>query len=711
MEGIEKQVVTVPLSDYNQLYEHAYLNKKRAELDAEKKHLAEAKAKHEEDMRQKDARQQEAFTRRAREQRNAVSSKNWLLVKHMADGLHKQAASARDVNMAAFTFSMEFRVFDDEWTVIPLVDAQVITDDWKVCYTLEAEQQATDRGEPGWSEMGGNSEAAWKQLSLTGDTLLLVQELDDGPPRQVLAVSKAGLYQVKFTAHVFVHSNRNLHSFSLNLVHPLRTTCIRFAHEGKTAMREFNVSPASQYAVQEEAEAVKISICLPPTKTVEVKWRGVDPAEAEAAQVSETGEKLESEPVQVTVTHDAMHSIADGVLQSNHTLKYTLDSEQTTFAKARFVVLGGGRVTSVTGHGVLSWKATAHTMQENPETGTLVEVSFKSSLIADNVILIMATEKELNAGDVTLPVVMCEGVLRQTGSQGVVKVANVEVHELPETKGVARVAVDELPEELRYLTTRPIMFAYKYLSPSFTVKLSVVKHEQVGVQEAIAESAFYQALVVDAQSMHRLLLVMQNSNQQYLELRGLPSDARLTSLTVNSIPAKPVKGKAGSLLIPLLVGTANDGAGMQKTSVELTYLSQHAPLAASGSLELPPPRLDIPISTFLMDLQFPESYKLNFKGTLQKVSRFTHPLPQPVSNDKGTDIVEHGFDFRNMAQQVKTTGVNASVPKSGQLHRFQQLLVVDDGATLSVDYETPAEEAPATPNRLWDALSCGRRRR
>merc|ERR1712217_357643 len=122
--------------------------------------------------------------------------------------------------------------------------------------------------------------------------------------------------------------------------------------------------------------------------------------------------------------------------------------------------------------------------------------------------------------------------------------------------------------------------------------------------------------------MHRLLLVMQNSNQQYLEVRGLPPDARLTSLMVNSLPAKPVRGKHGALLIPLLVGTSSDGAGVQKTSVELTYLSQHAPLTDNGSVQLAPPRLDVPISTLLMDVQFPENYVLKFGGTLQKVSRF-----------------------------------------------------------------------------------------
>merc|ERR1711964_231221 len=100
----------------------------------------------------------------------------------------------------------------------------------------------------------------------------------------------------------------------------------------------------------------------------------------------------------------------------------------------------------------------------------------------------MTTEIELETNVIVIPTLVCEGVVRQTGSFGIVKVANVEVHE-HEVKGVTCVGVDELSMELKYQTNRPIMFAYKYLSPQFHVELSVEKHHQVGVLEAIVESA------------------------------------------------------------------------------------------------------------------------------------------------------------------------------------------------------------------------------
>lgn len=183
---------------------------------------------------------------------------------------------------------------------------------------------------------------------------------------------------------------------------------------------------------------------------------------------------------------------------------------------------------------------------------------------------------------------------------------------------------------------------------------------------------------------------------------------------VNSVPAKPVRGTDGALLIPLLVGTASDGnQGVQKTSVEVAYLSQHAPLGAEGTFVLNPPKLDVPISTFLVEVQLPDGYEVEFTGPLQKVDRFSYQLPQPVNNDRGTDIVRYGFNFSTMAQEVKSTGVNVHVPQSGQRFRFQRLLVVDDGAAMTVAYKTQTSvvEARGYLGRLRDLLRCENRQR
>lgn len=256
------------------------------------------------------------------------------------------------------------------------------------------------------------------------------------------------------------------------------------------------------------------------------------------------------------------------------------------------------------------------------------------------------------------------------------------------------------------------MFAYKYLSSQCKVQFSIVKHEQVDVLEAVAETAFYEVLMSDGQSMHRLMLNMQNSRKQYLEVRGIPADARLWSLIVNSKPAKPVRGADGNLLIPLLVGVnGNSNEGAQSTSVELSYLRSD-PLGDAGTANLAPPRLDIPISTLLMEVQWPESHDVSFRGSAQAVQGFSHSLPRPVNHDVGTDIVSAGFDFNRAPAYIPKKGVNVQVPRAGARHRFEQLLVVDGGAALTADYHLKVvqEEMPKAWHTLLLERLCARRR-
>merc|ERR1712217_39757 len=170
----------------------------------------------------------------------------------------------------------------------------------------------------------------------------------------------------------------------------------------------------------------------------------------------------------------------------------------------------------------------------------------------------------------------------------------------------------------------------------------------------------------------------------------------------------------GSILIPLLVGAAADGRqGIQKTSVEIAFLSDHQPLGTKGRLVVSPPKLDVPISTFLMDIQLPDSYEVKVTGAMKQVNQFSYPKPRPVNNDKGTDIVPNTFNFATMSQEVKRTGVNVQVPQTGNSHRFERLLVVEDGAEMTVDYDTPTAELAAEEStwRIFNLLKCGRRQR
>jgi hypothetical protein len=284
---------------------------------------------------------------------------------------------------------------------------------------------------------------------------------------------------------------------------------------------------------------------------------------------------------------------------------------------------------------------------------------------------------------------ICRNVVRQTGSIAVVKTASAEVHEHA-SKGVARAGLGEIPSFVRSRTDRPIVLAYKYLAPRYSVALSVLHHEEVQTLSSVADSALYQLLVVGSQRMHKLTMSVQSSQQQYMVVRGIPVAATIWSLRVNSLSTKPVRGPDGTLMVPLLVGTggdSNEGGAAPQASVELAWSSEHDSLGENGTLVLTPPRVDMPITALSVEVQFPEQYSVNFTGTLENVTIFSHKQPRAVNYQTERHLVEEGFKFgAPPPPSEEKASVKATIPRQGKRYRFEKILVVGDNAVLNAVY-------------------------
>jgi len=422
--------------------------------------------------------------------------------------------------------------------------------------------------------------------------------------------------------------------------------------------------------------------------------------------------------------HDSLHSIADGILQSTHNFKYQMDSAAQSLSSVEIVVMNPARVSSVLAHGMQTWRTGPArnvifpgqsgdtSSSAGNMSGTLITVVFKNSVISKEVIIKVNTELEFDveAGSVALPVVVCQGVLRQTGTLAVVKEANVEVYE-QSAVGIARIGADGIPSYIRGGTDRPIVLAYKYLSPRHSVGLSVIHHEELRTLEAVVDTALHQVLIVDGQMMHTFSLLLQNMQRQYMEVRGIPDSATLWGLKVNNIDTKPVRGRHGGLMVPLLVGPQGqaDAGLVPKTSIELAWLSTSDALGENGTLVLNPPQVDLPISALSVEIQFPEGYVVNFSGSLLHVDKFSQRQPRVVNYETGQDMTTGEFDFNSMPRQKggssSKAGVKAKAPKMGTRHFFEKLLVVNGSAALSVAYSRPSSnvETSRWSPRSWFA--------
>lgn len=395
-----------------------------------------------------------------------------------------------------------------------------------------------------------------------------------------------------------------------------------------------------------------------------------------------------------------------------------MDAPQS-LSEVEIVLFGGARVTSLVAYGMQTWWSAPVENVSLPgdaegaprRNGTAVHVKFKSSVISKEVIVSLSSETEFDAavGQAELPLMVCRDVLRQTGSISVVKTASVEVYEHA-AQGVVRAGVGEVPEHIRGRTDRPIVLAYRFLSPRHSVSLSILHHQEMQTLASVVDSALYQLLVTDTQRMHILTLALQNSQRQYMAVRDIPGDATLWSLRVNSMPTTPVRGKNGTLMVPLLVGTSgesNQGGMASKASVELAWMSQQAGLGDNGTLALSPPGIDMPISALSVEVQFPDAYEANFTGTLKRVSLFSHKQPSAVNYQTDRKVVEkdHKFGSPPAPSQQTEAGVRATMPRQGTRYRFERILVVGDNAALSAQYATKVNASAECEASWWESLS------
>lgn len=675
--------VTCSLSEYQDLYHRAVQADLLEGLKAREESQEGQLRQREQELREREEALRGAQQRR--QQRERVLPGNWRLVRHSAEGECCSAGESR--SLATFNFSLEFRVFEDEWTALPLIDADTIVGRLSV-------HRAAESG-------------SWTPLELGEEAIATVTEREEGAesrPQHVLAVNGSGLFRAEIQAYGHVQSNRNLHSLALNLLHPLTAARLRLSRDAKSHLKELSTEPAAYLAQTQGDGYTDVEVRLPSSQTLVVKWRmqqGVGAAPAKS-EVEQQAKEEDAGNLQAAVVHDSIHSVEDSILQSTHSFKYSLDGEQS-LSHVQISFPGAARVTSVVAHGMQTWRTAPSNASGADPPGTTLHVAFKTSVISREVIVMVTTELAFDSGArlLRLPTAVCGGALRQAGTLAVVKVANVEIYE-ERAAGVARAGVEDVPEHMRSRVGWPIIMAYKFLAPRHNVTLSVSQHEEESTLEAMADAARYQALVLDSQVMHDYLLVLQNTRQQYMEVTGIPASATLWALKVNSVATKPVRTAQNRLLVPLLVGSPGR-SGASKASVQLTWLTSQEPLGGNGTLKLHPPGVDMPIAALSAEVFLPEHHELRFGGSMKRVERFSQPQPSPVSYQTEKEVVPDGFDFATAppprSSGAGAAGVRAKVPKSGKRHLLEQLLVLPPGAQLTVDYR-PAEQ----PIESWGSF-------
>eukprot|EP00581_Thalassiosira_minuscula_P019886 CAMPEP_0183733268 /NCGR_PEP_ID=MMETSP0737-20130205/40678_1 /TAXON_ID=385413 /ORGANISM="Thalassiosira miniscula, Strain CCMP1093" /LENGTH=716 /DNA_ID=CAMNT_0025966493 /DNA_START=185 /DNA_END=2335 /DNA_ORIENTATION=- len=649
----------------------------------------------------------------------ALFPDNFKVLTQKADGVFNASSldSGVEGDVASFDIELMIRVMSSKWTTIPIANTtSMVASDWKVSWMPEEGSIAKT-----------SNDSAFVILDPVKDleTMLLIKD-----EQRVMATNRSGIFRVHFTAHTRVRKDRKLNSVSLSsLLYPLSGATMKLCSPGmvpsdeeEMTVKELSINPTSAVLrVQPDRGCAQILMILPLTSNkFEIRWLDIVDAAKEKKKVEPGAMDKENASEQLddslTVSHDVMHTVEDGVIRSTNILQ--IETSESALNSVDFLVYGpkGTRVTSVSGYALSRWTAG----QYNTTSSMIpVRAYFKSSNLDSSATLHVHTESDTDSAkkeqDLELTRIECFGALRQSGHIGVIKVANsVELHQR-KAVGLARAEPTDIASQLRLNTDRPIMLAYKYLNPKYTLHLSSTSHTAMDTLEAVVDRIHYEALAMDTHIMHSIVIMMKSTHLQYLEVEGIPSHASMFTLIVNGVPAKPVKGGGteNSLLIPLLVGLntekANDGHGM-KTSIELRYFTTHDPLRGQGSISLPLPQVTHPISVVTTELRLPKTLSYNFTGDFGERSsdRLKYPVPSAFSYVKGKRMVPRDYKFSRLddvmedetSQDDDGSAIKIDIPQSGRSYFFQRLLVVNQALTLNVAYAAiPAKPEPAS---LWD---------
>lgn len=758
--------VKLSLSEFKDLFRQARMNKEDQELEARRTKLkADFDSDQEKKQKESSAERRLQRWRALGAQTNSdgvPSSATWVLVKHTGSGKYKPSesfaagdasGSSEDVSavghlgMAEFGFSLQFHVFESMWTAIPLIDGQAIVKDWQIT-RLATPAPVQEAGGAKANSTAAKRPVAvdkWEHVDLGPEMLLMLQDrvesdgkkkkggrsvhedLDNDEENSIekqdytLVTNTAGTYQIRFKVMSWVQNSRNLLGVSLNLLYPLSSISVTLEKPKDTVMRQLSVEPPAATELVEASDRMLLNIQMPATKRLTLQWRmasksslsgksGASAKKSAAKGLDAEPEESNDEP-QVVVQHDVLHSIGESVVVSDNMLKFSMDSEERALGSVSLLLPSAARVTSVVAHGMLTWRSEPYTVQNKTKSATpvqnVVTVVLKSSTVTKEVVVLVTTELELAADSaLELPLVHCQKVLRQTGTVAVVKDASVEVHEHA-VKGVTRAAPSDIPQHMLAKTHLPVVHAFRFLSSRHSVVMSLVHHEELRTLESVVDMALYEVLVLEAQKMHALTMILQNTQQQYMMLRDIPKSAQIWSLKVNSLSAQPVRrsGNEALLMVPLLVGArqASSGEGGDSidangmtTSVELSWMTEHSDLGKNGTVSLTPPRVDMPVSALQVDVQFPEHLEANFTGALKQVNAFSLPSPNGVSYEMGKKVVKKGHKFASGSSGVRKTSVQTKVPAGGKHYRFEKILVVTDGAALEVKYEPKKDKTLAS---------------
>lgn len=363
-------------------------------------------------------------------------------------------------------------------------------------------------------------------------------------------------------------------------------------------------------------------------------------------------------------------TIGEGLISVDSLINYNV--LHTGVSSLKLTLSKDADVLDVTGYQVSDWSvSTKEGLKE-------ITVSFESAQTGQFSIQVQY-EKSFSSTSFTsdIPELTALGVERETGYLGVMAGTSIDVTE-SSTSGLTRIDATELPSWIWSSASRPILLAYKYLSHPWSLVIDAVKHEELPVLIATADSGNLLSVMAGNKLITQYTLYVKNNRKQNLEVK-LPAGAEVWSTFVNYQPVKPTKS-GDKVLIPLVKSEGD--TTLQSFPVELVYILD-SPTWYVGWRLVDVPTVDIPVSQLGADIYLPSKERAFFLWTdMEEGEASWSPPVVPLGGMMAAAPPQYKATEEaagEMIQQAKVRGVlpvEVEVPRGGNLISLNRLIVI-----------------------------------
>lgn len=274
-----------------------------------------------------------------------------------------------------------------------------------------------------------------------------------------------------------------------------------------------------------------------------------------------------------------------------------------------------------------------------------------------------------------------------------------------EFEGLDRIDFGKIPAQLSGLSSRPVLFAFKYIRHPYNIVVDITKYEKEEALSVIIDKANGITLFKEeGKLVHLLTFSMRNLWNQFLKLQ-LPPDASIWSVYVDGKREKASKDSSGKILIPLVRSQReNRDSGLRPFKVELIYTQPAGKFFILGRKKSIFPATDVLINSLEWNFYLPVNYKyLHFGGNLEreKIIKQRRPLWRTTSKSLigglAGDLADTSvFQPKEPLEKKKLKEIHKYSEKSKDekilRQREQKEPVSSDESTVSLDRLSRLEE-------------------